>query len=375
MQRHFTPSGSSSIYNRFSTSPSSSIRQSISHSRPTLGQREIRSVSKIIASGQIAQGEMVHRFEQAMAKDTGTKGAVAVSSGTAALHLTLLAMGLGPKDEVIIPSYVCTALINAVRYVKAEPVLAELEPKSCNIDPKDVKRRLTNRTKAIIVPHLFGLAANIDAFIALDVPIIEDCAQSLGSTYLGKRIGSFGHATICSFYSTKVITTGEGGMVLSDSKDLLDRIYDLRDYDNKDPMAVRYNYKMTDIQGAMGLVQLDRLPSFINRRKTIAKWYNEAFKTLEIKLPPMDEGHIYYRYVAGLKNDAGPTIQALATKGIQCARPVYMPLHRYLKMEGYSKTEEVWRNSLSIPIYPNLTEGDIKRISESVAGVIKEVNP
>jgi perosamine synthetase len=164
-------------------------------------------------------------------------------------------------------------------------------------------------------------------------------------------------------------------MVLSDSKDLLEQINDLRDYDNKTPKDVHYNYKMTDIQAAMGLVQLDRLTSFINRRKFIAQRYNEAFKTLEIQLPPRDEGHIYYRYVAGLKNDAGPAIQALATKGIQCARPVYMPLHRFLKVEGYIRTEEAWSRSLSIPIYPTLTEENIKQISESVAGVIKEASP
>ncbi len=350
------------------------MNHSIPHSRPTLGQSEIQSISEVIASGQIAQGEMVERFEQAVAKQTGTKGAVAVSSGTAALHLTLIAMELGPGDEVIMPSYVCSALLNAAGYVRATPVLAEIEPKTFNIDPEDVKRRLSRKTKAIIVPHLFGLSADLDPIMALDVPIIEDCAQSMGSTYRGKMVGSFGHATIFSFYSTKVITTGEGGMVLSDSQDLLERIRDLREYDKKNRMSVHYNYKMTDIQAVMGLVQLDQLQVFIQKRRSIAQRYQKAFETLTAQLPPDDEGHIYYRYVIGLKDDAGPKIQALAKEGIQCARPVYVPLHRYLKMEGYKKTEAAWRHSLSIPIYPALSDGDVKRISEPVADAIMETN-
>lgn len=350
------------------------MNHSIPHSRPTLGQSEIQSISEVIASGQIAQGEMVERFEQAVAKQTGTKGAVAVSSGTAALHLTLIAMELGPGDEVIMPSYVCSALLNAAGYVKATPVLAEIDPKTCNIDPEDVKRRLSRRTKAIIVPHLFGMSADLDPIMALDVPIIEDCAQSMGSTYRGKMVGSFGHATVCSFYSTKVITTGEGGMVLSDSQDLLERIRDLREYDKKNRMAVHYNYKMTDIQAAMGLVQLDQLQAFIQRRRSIAQKYHKAFETLTVQLPPDDEGHIYYRYVIGLKDDAGPKIQTLAKEGIQCARPVYVPLNRYLKIEGYKETEAAWRRSLSIPIYPALSDGDVKQISESVADAIMETN-
>ncbi len=329
-------------------------------------------MSKVIASGQIAQGEMVERFEQAAAKETGTKGAVASNSGTAALHLTLLAMGIGPGDEVIIPSYVCSALLNAVWYVNATPVLAEIEPKTHNIDPKDVRRRLTRRTKAIIVPHLFGLAADLDAFQSIDLPIIEDCAQSVGSSYRGKKVGSFGQAAIYSFYATKVITTGEGGMVLTDSQDLLDRIRDLREYDKKNDLNRRFNYKMTDIQAAMGLVQLDRLQIFIRKRRSIAQRYYEIFETLPVRLPPKDDGHIYYRYVIGLKDDAGPKILTLDKKGIQCARPVHMPLHRCLKMKGYTRTERIWRHSLSIPIYPSLSEGELKRISESVAEAILE---
>ncbi|MBW1702144.1 MAG: DegT/DnrJ/EryC1/StrS aminotransferase family protein [Deltaproteobacteria bacterium] len=346
---------------------------SIPHSRPTLGHEEIQFVSEVIGSGHIAQGAIVSRFEQALAKNAGIKGAVACSSGTSALHLTLLAMEIRSGDEVIFPSYVCSALLNAVRYVGATPVLAEINPYTWNIDPEDVKKRLTHRTKAIIVPHLFGLAADLNQLISLGVPVIEDCAQAVGATCDGKNVGSLGFAAIFSFYATKVITTGEGGMVLSNSQDLLNRIRDLREYDQKSTLRVRYNYKMTDIQASMGLAQLDRLQSFIRKRRSIAQQYYKGFDSLPFQLPLRDDGHIYYRYVIILEEDSGPQILALAKKGIECARPVYMPLHRYLKTRGYRRTEQIWKKSLSIPIYPSLTDDDVNRIIDSVVEVLGEL--
>jgi perosamine synthetase len=343
----------------------------IPHSRPTLGKKEIGLVSEVISSGHIAQGEVVRRFEQSLSGYIGTQDAVACSSGTTALHLTLLAMEIGPGDEVILPSYVCSALLNAVRYVDATPVLAEVDPHTYNIDPQDAKRRLSTRTKAIIVPHLFGLAAELDSLISLGAPVIEDCAQAVGATYRGKKVGSIGHAAIFSFYATKVITTGEGGMVLSNSRGLLDRVRDLREYDQRRDPGVRYNYKMTDMQASMGLVQLGRLKEFVHRRKAIAHEYYKGFETFSVQVPARDHGHIYYRYVVKLGEDAEPHIEALAEKGIGCALPVYTPLHRYLKIKGYPKTEEVWRQSFSIPIYPSLTEGELNRVIESVADVLR----
>ena len=343
----------------------------IPHSRPTLGKKEIGLVSEVISSGHIAQGKVVREFEQSLARYIETQDAAACSSGTTALHLTLLAMGIGAGDEVILPSYVCSALLNAVRYVNATPVLAEVDPRTYNIDPADVKNRLSTRTKAMVVPHLFGLAAELDSLISLDIPVIEDCAQAVGATYQGKKVGSLGHAAIFSFYATKVITTGEGGMVLSNSQELLDRIRDLREYDHNQDSGVRYNYKMTDIQASMGLVQLERLQGFIYRRRSIAREYYKAFETFPIQAPPRDDGHIYYRYVIDLGEDSEPHIEAIGKKGIGCALPVYMPLHHYLKIKGYPKTEEVWRQSFSIPIYPSLTEGELNRVIESVADVLR----
>jgi perosamine synthetase len=242
----------------------------IPHSRPTLGEDEVRAVTAVIRSGHIAEGEVVARFEKAFAGKMGVQHAVATSSGTAALHLILLAMGIGPGDEVIIPSYVCTALLHAVHYVRARPILAEIDPVTYNIDPDDVQKHITTRTKAIIVPHMFGLSANLDKLLNLDVPLIEDCAQAVGGTYHQKPLGTFGDAAIFSFYATKMMATGEGGMAASDSDEIIERIRDLKTYDEKEADKVRYNYKMTDVQAAIGEVQLGRLDDFIGERKRIA---------------------------------------------------------------------------------------------------------
>ena len=343
----------------------------IPHSRPTLGQEEIDPVAGVIASSQIAQGRVVHEFERTFAQKMNAKYAVSTNSGTAALHLVLLAMGIGEQDEVIIPSYVCTALLNAVKYVGATPVLAEIDPENYNLDPDDVKRQLTKRTKVVIVPHLFGLAAEMEGLLALNVPIIEDCAQAIGSTYRQKCVGTFGEAAIFSFYATKVMTTGEGGMVVSGSKGLIDRVRDLREYDNKDKYKIRYNYKTTDIHAAVGLVQLSRIERFIQRRRAIASSYDEAFESLDLQIPLPEQGHIYFRYVLGLGTDAGPWIRKLKGEGIGCARPVYRPLHMYLNLNGYPQTMNAWQQALSIPIYPSLSNQDIDRVIEKIIETFK----
>lgn len=340
----------------------------IPHSRPTLGPEEITAAAAVIESGHIAEGQVVKEFEDAFTRKMDTKYAVATSSGTAALHLTLLAMGIGSNHEVIMPSYVCAALLNAVRYVEAAPIFAEIDPATYNIDPGDVKKRLTRRTRAIIVPHLFGLTADLDKLLALNVPIIEDCAQSVGGNFGNKPLGAFGDACIFSFYATKVITCGEGGMVICNSKKLANRIKDLKAYDQKDRYETRFNYKMTDIQAAVGLAQFAKLDAFIQRRRTIAQKYFRAFQSLSLRLPADDPAHIYYRFVVGLNTDIQLLITKLVQKGIGCARPIYLPLHHCLKLTGYPITDNTWRTSLSIPIYPSLSDQEVQRVIEAIVG-------
>jgi perosamine synthetase len=346
----------------------------IPHSRPTLGEEEVSAVASVIRSGHITEGEVVSRFEKSFAGKMGVQHAVAVSSGTAALHLALLAMGVGPGDEVIIPSYVCAALLHAVQYAGAQPIVAETDPLTYNIDPADVKKRITSRTRALIVPHMFGLTADLDRLLKLGVPIIEDCAQAAGGTYHQKPLGTFGDAAIFSFYATKMMATGEGGMVTSKSPEIIERIRDMKTYDGKAADTVRYNYKMTDMQAALGEVQLERLPDFIAQRKKIARKYRDNFKLLNIRLPVEIDEHIYYRFVVGLETDCEGFIRILAQKAVGCARPVFLPIHRHLKKNGYPVTDKVWETSLSIPIYPSLDDNAIQQIITCFIGEYEKQN-
>jgi len=341
-------------------------KDTIPHSRPTIGPVEAKAVAEVIESGYIAEGEKVNNFEHAFANFLGAEDAMSTNSGTSALHLTLLAMGIGPGDEVIIPSYVCSALLNAVNYTGATPILADIDPDTFNLDVTDIRRRLSLDTKAIIVPHLFGLAADMKSLLGLGVPIVEDCAQSIGATDHQRPVGLFGAAGIFSFYATKVITTGEGGMVATNSRDIAARIRDLKAYDQRRDYKIRFNYKMNDIQAALGIVQLKQLGSIIRRRQEIAERYHRAFNSLNLKLPPTNSGHIYFRYVLGLKMDVRPWIQEFARMGITSDRPIHLPLHQSLNLDGYPATEKAWQQSLSIPIYPTLSDEEINRVIESV---------
>ncbi|MBM4065591.1 MAG: DegT/DnrJ/EryC1/StrS aminotransferase family protein [Planctomycetes bacterium] len=340
----------------------------IPHSRPTIDETDIQAVSGVLHSGSIAQGGAVEKFEQELAGYIGVKGGVATSSGTAALHLALLALDITGKDTVALPSYVCTAVLNAVHYVGALPLLIDVHPDTFNMDVEDLKRKLRPQVKAIIVPHSFGLAADLEEIMALGIPVIEDCAQSIGATYKNKMAGSFGNISIFSFYATKMLTTGEGGMVVSDSEEFLRKIRDLRDYDNRENYVTRYNYKMTDFQASLGFSQLKKLNHFIEIRRNIAQKYNNEFKNL-CSLPAShknDRKHIYYRYTVKLRRDVESFLKLSKEKGINCERPVFKPLHRYLNLSGFTNTDRVWEKAVSIPIYPTLTEKNMNTIVEFV---------
>jgi perosamine synthetase len=343
----------------------------IPHSRPTLDHEEALAVAAILRSGQVVQGIETQRFEKALAALIGAGGAAAVSSGTAALHLALLALEIGEGDEVVIPSFVCPALLNAIRYVRATPVLADINGETFNIDVPNLKRRLTGKTRAVIVPHMFGLPADIDDIAALGIPVIEDCAQSLGSRYRGAPTGSFGVISVFSFYATKVICTGEGGMIAANDLKLINKIKELRDYDEKADGRLRYNYKLTDLQAALGLVQLRKLPTLIGRRRAIARQYDEFLRRYGLPQPdcPQDRDPIYYRYVIRTKR-LRELLDAGRAAGIAYRRPVFKPLHHYLGLTGYPQTEEAFLTAASLPIYPSLDEADVQTILHHIQSVL-----
>lgn len=336
----------------------------IPHSRPTIKSSDVKRVSQILQSGCIAQGKNVLDFEGKISRFFNVKGAVATSSGTSALHLALLALDIGPGDEVLIPSFVCSALLNPVAYVGAQPRIADVNPDDFNISLTDIKKKLTQKTKAIIVPHMFGCPAEIKNILRLGVPVIEDCAQSIGADYEGKKAGSFGLLSICSFYATKVMTTGEGGMVVSNQRKLLDKIRDLRAYDNAIDDGIRYNYKMTDFQAGLGLSQISHLPDFIRRRKEIARCFRQGFADLAFDIPRLgsQRDHIYFRYVIKLRQGQKKWMKKLNNKGIAVARPVFKPLHQYVRQTSCPVSDELMNQCVSIPIYPGLTDQQVRYI-------------
>jgi dTDP-4-amino-4,6-dideoxygalactose transaminase len=336
----------------------------IPHSRPALGEPEAKAVAEVVRGGWIAQGRQVAAFEQAIAKVTGQAQGVAVSSGTAALYLALAALGIGADDEVVIPSYVCTALWHAVRQTGAKPILVDIEPASYHPSPQAVTRVLTRRTKAVIVPHMFGLPADIVTLKNHGIPIIEDCAQTLGMTVRGTAVGGTGELAICSFYATKLLTAGEGGMVLGRDESLVGRVRAFRQYDEHEAPERAFNYKMTDMQAALGLCQVARLESFLARRQAIASRYHEAVRQSGLTPPPAAPGleHGYFRYVVRLSGPVGPALDRARVLGIECRRPVDPPIHRYLGKKGFPETDAAWERALSIPLYPALTDHEVDRV-------------
>jgi perosamine synthetase len=297
----------------------------------------------------LAQGKEVAAFEEDVAKLVGRRYGVAVSSGTAALHLALIALGLEKGHRVAIPSYACAALVQPLLWQKAEPILCDIGRDYC-LDVEGLPRACDG----IVVAHLFGATGQIPD----GTHVIEDIAQSMG--------GNTGRATsvaVTSFYATKLCTTGEGGMVLCDDEGIAACIRDLRDYDNRDTFKTRYAYKMSDMQAALGRVQVQRLPEFISRRQEIAARYNEAFSELSLALPLAD-GHVYFRYVvASEQRDALES--HLQNEGIDAKRPVHHPAHHDLGGH-YPVSEDAHKKCLSLPIYPAMVSQEVEDVIQSV---------
>ncbi|MFH1201745.1 MAG: DegT/DnrJ/EryC1/StrS family aminotransferase [Candidatus Omnitrophota bacterium] len=345
------------------------MQRMIPHSRPTLSKDDIDCVLAVLESGHISQGKFVFEFEKRFAKYLDVKGALVVNSGTSALHLCFLALGIKEKDEVILSTYQCSAVLNAILYVGSRPKFADIDADDFNISFIDTKKKLTRKTKAIIVSHMFGSPVDILPFRKLGIPVIEDCAQAIGAEYSGRKVGTFGDLSMTSFYTTKLLTTGEGGMVFSNNLSLLDKVRDLRDYDKKKSFKLRFNYKMTDIQAALGMSQLKKLDKFINQRRYLARRYNKAFSNCDFDSPKSTKGHIYFRYVIRIKKDLRKALNFLKRNNVICERPVYKLLHKYLGQRSYPRAEAAWNSAVSIPIYPSLKPNEQKRVIE----VIKKI--
>jgi perosamine synthetase len=345
----------------------------IPHSRPFVGKKEYAAVRKVIASGQLAQGSEVAHLEAELCAFTGHRHGLAVSSGTTALYYALKTLGVADGDAVIIPSYACTALANAVCMCRARPIPCDVEYENGLMSVATVKAALVKKTRAVIVPHLFGCAAPAHHIEQeLSVPVVEDCAQCLGGTIDGKRVGSLTSMAIFSFYATKLICAGEGGLVAASDPILVRKLENLRDYDNRNSWEPHVNGKCSDVHAALARVQLRRLPSFIRRRRAIAQQYLSVFPDSRFLAPFPDEitaqHSIFFRFLLRTSHRRRLAIMRhFIDKGIACVRPVYRPFHRYLKLRGCPATQRLNEELVSIPIYPALSDNECATIQRALS--------
>jgi perosamine synthetase len=341
----------------------------VPHSKPTIHESDISAVTASLGKGELASGNIVKSFTKKMSRYIGREYGIATSSGSTALYLALRSLNIKKGDEVIMPSYICGSVLRSVELCGAKAVISDINHEDYNISYEDTKKKVTKDTKAIILPHMFGKSIeDIDDFLALDIPIIEDCALSIGGKHNNKKIGSFGLISVFSFYATKVMTTATGGMVLTRESELSEKIDDLVSHDNRKVWKEHYNARMSDVQASLGISQLARLDEFLERRKEIAKRYNEMFENtgINFKIPKLKE-NIFYRYIIEHKEKDAIITSALK-RGIVCAMPVFVPLHRYLNLSDHEfpNTMNAYNTAISVPIYPSLKD---KEISD-IAGII-----
>ncbi|GIU92161.1 MAG: aminotransferase DegT [Acidimicrobiia bacterium] len=346
-------------------------------SRPSIGEDEVQAVVDVLRSGILASGSRVEAFEEAFAQKIGVDHAVAVGSGTAALHLGLLAMGIGPGHEVIVPSFTFAATANVIRMVGADPVFVDVDPLDYTISAQAVEGAITEKTKAIMPVHLYGHPAPMGALEELareaGIDLIEDAAQAHLAKVGDRFVGSIGRFAAFSFYPTKNMTTGEGGMITTWDEDIAERTRMLRNQG----MAERYvhrlvglNERMTEIEAAIGLVQLAKLEHWTERRRQIAAIYRDClYPSLGLPVERPGVRHVYHQFTL-CPPDRGPVIAALERVGIGYG--VYYPIgvhqqepYRHL---GYHLpvTEDLCERVVSIPIRPDLTDEEIAIVIDTL---------
>lgn len=367
----------------------------IPYGKQTIDEEDIQAVEEVLRSDYLTTGPKVAEFEQKVADYVGAKYAVAVSNGTAALHVACLAAGIGKGDEVITTPITFAASANCVLYCGGTPVFADIDPNTYNIDPTEIEKKITPRTKAIIPVHYTGQPCDMDAIHEIadkhHLIVIEDGAHALGAVYKGKRIGSISPMTCFSFHPVKPVTTGEGGMVVTNDEELYKKLLLFRSHGiTRDPSLLNqnegawhyeqvnlgYNYRITDISCALGCSQMDKLDSFLAKRRKIATKYQEAFADVKgLQLPKQSSGcesgwHLYMIQV--LEKNRKEVFDQLRDAGIG-VNVHYIPVyhHPFYQQHGYDtvnekNSEQFYARAISLPIYPGLTKQQQEYVIEQV---------
>lgn len=359
---------------------------------PQLDGNELAYVTECLKTGWISsQGAYVKRFEAQFAERCAMPHALAVSNGTVAIHLALEALGVGEGDEVIVPDLTFAASINTVIHARATPVIADVHPDTWTLDPGEVERLITPRTKAIMPVHLYGHPCHMDELLALarahDLLVVEDCAEALGATYNGRPVGSFGDAATFSFFGNKTITTGEGGMTLFRDPAVADRAAVLRDHGMDKQkrywhQLVGFNYRMTNVQAAIGVAQLERLEGFVQAKRRLAMRYNEGLGALgHVTLPPEEpwahNGYWLYSCILGEGFGIGrdELMEKLLKNGVE-TRPLFYPLHemppyaRYVRPgQRFEVSTRLSRSGISLPSSVTITEEEQRDVLSAIRSI------
>lgn len=378
-------------------------KRNIAISLPNTGDDEWNAVREPLTSGWLTQGPKVAEFERQFAEIHHAKYALATTSCTTGLHLVLAALGVGPGDEVIVPAFTWVSTANVVLYCGATPVLADVDPMTFNVQPDDIAHRITDRTKAVIVVHLFGLCTDMDSIrhvVPKHIPIVEDCACAAGATYKSKSAGTLGIAGVFSFHPRKSITTGEGGMITTNDSSIAEICDQLRNHGASVSEEIRhhgsrpyllpdfnhlgFNYRMTDLQGAVGLVQLTKLRAFISEREKWACFYAKKLSSLSwLRMPifPEQGQHAWQSFVTYVDSASAPAPRNVIMERLQKAgiatRPgthaVHM-LHYYSERFGYAPSDYPGAkasndNSMAIPLHNRMTADDYEYVVSTLLSI------
>ena len=351
--------------------------------KPIIGEEEIENVVEVLKSGMIAQGPKVMEFEEKFANWIGAKYGIATNSGTSALHVALLACGIGEGDEVITTPFTFIASGNAIVYTGATPVFADIDLDTYTIDPDSIEDLITDKTKAILPVQLYGQAADMDKIREIaekhDLKIIEDAAQAHGAEYNGEKVGTLGDMACFSFYPTKNMTTSEGGMITTDDEELAKKAQMFRAHGASERYhhdEIGYNFRMTDIAAAIGLAQLNVIDEFNNKRINNANYLNEQLKDVEGIVSPKSPDnykHVYHQYTILVeKGNRDDWVEFLTNKGIGTGIhypiPLYnQPIYKKLGIEGDCPlAEKAADNVISLPVHPSLTKEDLDLVVDAV---------
>ncbi|MEM5847376.1 MAG: DegT/DnrJ/EryC1/StrS family aminotransferase [Candidatus Aenigmatarchaeota archaeon] len=354
---------------------------------PVIGEEEIKAVEEVLRSGILAQGPKVKEFEEKIAEYIGVKYAIATSSGTTALHTALLAVGIKPGDEVITTPFTFIATANSILYCGAKPVFVDVDERTFNINPSLIEEKITEKTKAILPVHLYGQPADMKSLMKIcekhNLILVEDAAQALGAEFEGKKVGSFGDCAIFSFYPTKNITTGEGGMVVTNDEEIAEKCRKIRnhgEYERYFVDSLGYNYRMTEIAAVIGLTQLKKLESLNTKRIKNANFLIKNLKNIkEIEVPFIAKNvkHVFHQFT--IKTNRRDELKHfLEEKGIQSVVYYPLPIHKQKLYQelGYKDflpvAEKLSKEVLSLPVHPNLTKEDLSLIVESIREFFKQ---